>query len=803
MRKTGFLVIIFWLLTGSVFAQQDTCSYYVEGRVFDRATGEPLPFASVKIKGTELGTVADEEGRFRIEKLCIEEFDLIFSFVGYKNVLHHHDTYHKVPAIYMASDDMLLESIVVEGDYDALKMKTINVRSFDLKELSNSSTKNFGELVSSLSGVSMLNTGSNISKPIIHGLHSNRVLILNDEIRHEFQNWGTEHAPEIDPHNAEAVELVKGAATVRYGPDALGGVILMKPDQLELHTDLNGEFNTQLQSNGRGGSTSLQLQKGTDHFSFRVGGNYTRLGDQVTPNYILSNTGREEYSYQAGVRYHNGPFDLETTYSEFNQQLGILRASIVGNLLDLRQALESDRPLIERDFTYNIGNPRQEVRHQMVKVKSSYSWGNQALEARYGYQDNRRREFDVRRGTLNDRPSINLELQTHSLDVDWTHPSFGDVEGTAGFQWMYQDNDNIPGTNTVPFIPNFNNNRFGLYAVESLDRGASTFEAGLRYDFLYVSARGREPNNDIYRNEYTYQNFTGTLGWLYEIRDGLTFRSNIGSAWRPPNISELYSFGKRLYSVEYGLWRYEINEQGTVTTRGVQDQESQPVPSEVGYKWLNSLTGRQDRVQYELTGYLNIINNFIFQVPAGITNTVRGAFPYFIYKQEDAIFWGFDGDVRFNQSSAWTHTLSASYLWAGEAGNNDLFIGIPPANVNYAMTYRLPKELFGANVSINASAEYMFRQFREPRVLTPTQLLEAGANGDNIFTNNTSEFDLLPVPEGFLLLDADVSVNWTQSSLVLGGQNLLNTSYRFYTDHMRYFADQAGINIFLSYTYRL
>ena len=222
-----------------------------------------------------------------------------------------------------------------------------------------------------------------------------------------------------------------------------------------------------------------------------------------------------------------------------------------------------------------------------------------------------------------------------------------------------------------------------------------------------------------------------------------------------------------------------------------------------GDKWLNTLTGRKNKLQYEITGYLNIIDNFIFQVPAGITNTVRGAFPYFIYQQEDAIFWGLDGDIRFNQSKNWIHSLSASYLWAREAGTGDYFIGIPPANVNYDLTYKLPEDIVGANLSFNAALQYTFRQFQDPRVISPASLLEAGDNGLNIFERNSREFDLVPVPEAYLVIDADVSANWRKSSLTFGIQNLLNSQYRIYTDHMRYFADQAGINLFLSYTYRL
>jgi iron complex outermembrane receptor protein len=92
-----------------------------------------------------------------------------------------------------------------------------------------------------LAGVTTLQTGSSISKPVIHGLHSNRILIMNNGVRQEGQQWGSEHAPEIDPFIATRLSVVKGAAGVRYGSDAIGGVILVEPEELPFDKSLSGE----------------------------------------------------------------------------------------------------------------------------------------------------------------------------------------------------------------------------------------------------------------------------------------------------------------------------------------------------------------------------------------------------------------------------------------------------------------------------------------------------------------------------------------------------------------------------------
>jgi len=95
-------------------------------------------------------------------------------------------------------------------------------------------TQTLASVISEVEGVSFASVGSNVQLPVIHGLYGNRVLILNNGLKHGFQNWGTDHAPEIDIASANRVTIVKGAAGVRYGPEALGGAIIVEADPLTL-----------------------------------------------------------------------------------------------------------------------------------------------------------------------------------------------------------------------------------------------------------------------------------------------------------------------------------------------------------------------------------------------------------------------------------------------------------------------------------------------------------------------------------------------------------------------------------------
>jgi iron complex outermembrane receptor protein len=61
------------------------------------------------------------------------------------------------------------------------------------EQAENNRGQNISEMLSIINGITLLNSGPNIAKPVIRGLHSNRVLMLNAGVRQEGQNWGAEH----------------------------------------------------------------------------------------------------------------------------------------------------------------------------------------------------------------------------------------------------------------------------------------------------------------------------------------------------------------------------------------------------------------------------------------------------------------------------------------------------------------------------------------------------------------------------------------------------------------------------------
>ncbi|WP_258103469.1 TonB-dependent receptor [Marinoscillum sp. MHG1-6] len=799
----GLFIILGILLTWVVEAQvQDSCRQAVSGYVYDITTKEPLPLASVRVVGENRGANTNTEGFFEFSTRCNEELDLEFSYLGYKAVIHHHDPYHEIPNIYLAEEGVLLESVVIEGKEEAF-MNSTSSSSLDIKELDAKRSGNLGQLVSELSGVTTLSSGQNIVKPVIHGLHSNRILIINDGVRHEFQNWGVEHAPEIDPAQVDNLEVVKGAATVKYGPDALGGVLLINPPQLDLSAPWEGHVLTSASSNGGAGHGEIALQKGLRHMAMYLQGSATKQGDLHTPAYNLTNTGKEEFGYSGALRWHEGKFDLTCRYSRFNQKLGLLKGSVNGNLTDLQLALTSEPPHETRSFSYGLRQPYQWVDHQIFQAEGGYRLGGHLLNARYAYQVNHRQEYDLRKGTSSPTPNIDLQLASQSLDLDWVHPRIGRLNGQAGLQWQYQDNDNIPGTRTAQFIPNYNYQRLGVFAIESWERDRMTIEAGLRYDYHHTSARGVFQARR-YSQELSYHNLTASFGFKNQVSQRVIWRMNLGSSWRPPNMAELYSFGRHQSAFDYGFWTYSIDETGQplIAEEALTNQEKRVNP-ESGYKWISSIEVTGERLQYSFTVYTNYIANYIYTRSAGVTQTVRGAFPYFIYDQDNAFFTGFDAEAKLDHNELLSSQASASYVYARNMGQGgSYFVGTPPAQINYSLFIE-PDLPFGDLTRLTLKGRYYFHQWLAPRVISVDQILEADANGENLFSSDNSAFDLMSPPKGYFLMDLGYKMVFGKLHVSFVVANVLDISYRNYTDRMRYFADEMGRNLTLSLKWKL
>ncbi len=746
-----------------------SCREALYGIVTDSETMEALVYAKVVIKEQEKGVFTKENGEYRLEGLCPGEYTLTVSHIGCGTTEYtiqlpsesHFD-------ISLPHSQSHVDTVHIHDKHPGPKTTQVS-EELSGRALTEQKGKSLGEALLAVNGVSALQTGSSVFKPMIHGLHSNRVLILNNGVRQEGQQWGSEHGPEIDAFIANKITVVKGANGVRYGPDAIAGVVLVEPAELRDTAGIGGEVNLVGMSNGRGGAASAMLEGNfakLPALSWRVQGSTKRLGSVQTPDYVLGNTGVREMNYSAAAGWNKPRYGLDVYFSSFNTDLGVFSGSHFGNLTDLEAAIESDAPLLEYDFTYEIDRPNQHIEHRLVKVKSFIKTGDEnQLNLTYSFQDNVRLEYDKDRPYNDslaalDLPQLNYNVGTQNVELMWEHNRYRGFKGMVGVTGTRQAN---VWSGTF-LIPNYLAYSGGVYAIERFVRLRWELEGGIRYDYKWLRTY-RKRNGVVSQQDHVWQNPSLSLGGLYRINPHLSASINFGLAWRPPQVNELYSDG-----LHHGSAAIEVGDPNLVP--------------ETAYNLIASLKYKNhERFSSEVSFYHNYIQNFIYLVPQQPpTLTIRGAFPTFFFKQVDARLVGADFSASYSPLNGLFLTGKAAILRATNLSEDDFLVLMPADRFEGIIRY----------------------EFNEgDRLLAP--FVRGGVAYTRQQTRTPPDEDYAPAPPAYTLVQfgAGFTVPMKAGNLECGLtlDNATNTRYRNYLNRFRYFSDEMGRNLLLRLKY--
>ena len=475
----------------------------LSGTVVDAETAAPLPGAAVALPALGRGAVADADGRFRLDGLPRDTATVVVTFVGYAPERRTVDLVSgaaRLDVRLVPTDETLGEvEVAADAAQEALGRDARPVAVLEGRALEEMRGQTLGETLAGLNGVTTLSTGPTISKPVVRGLHSDRVVILENGVRQEGQQWGGEHAPEIDPFSAGRIEVVKGAAGVEYGAGAIGGVVRLDDRDLPAEPGLGGRLSLQAFSNSGQGAGSLLVEDAPaalPGFAWRLQGSFRRAGDARTPDVVIRNSAFREASGHLTLGYRRGPLELDGHVRRYDTELGIYKGSHFGNARNLEAIIERGGPDPDWNyqFSYDIEAPKQAVTHDVASLHGHTTFGDgHHVDAQYAVQNNRRREFDAHRpysdslAALGSRPSFDLSLLTQSLDLK-VEPNVSDrARLTAGVQARTQLNEN---GESGYLVPNFRAYDGGLFAHGSYAASASalTLDAGLRLDARTMTA---------------------------------------------------------------------------------------------------------------------------------------------------------------------------------------------------------------------------------------------------------------------------------------------------------------------------
>ncbi len=791
------LTLILVLLLGTTILSAQECDKTLTGKVIDFHDGAPLKEATITFNNKTI--VTDNNGRYTINDLCAVSYAFTVSHVDCNSQVFTIDL-SKVTTkdFYLEHHLNELQEVQVSGE-NLSKTSSSQEETINKNIIERYSNASLGDALKEITGVSSLNTGSTIVKPIIQGLSGSRILMMNNGVRMQDMEWGDEHAPNVDINVANSVTVVKGASALKYGGDAIGGVIIIETNRAPAKDTLFGKTVLSGSTNGRGGSLTSKLTKAYESGMFlKVQGTLKRFGDVEAPDYVLSNTGIFEKGFSASFGLNKFTYGWDAFYSFYNNEIGVLSASHIGNVDDLITSINSGQPDIIRDFTYDIDNPKQEVTHHLGRIRyfkrfeQLGKWTTQ-----YDFQLNNRLEFDIRRTQeLSKIPAIDLELTTHSLTSDFEFDSNEKYKFTTGALFRYQENFANPLTGVRRLIPDYNKYDAGIFFTAEYDLNENIIlDAGIRYDFNQIDAqkfyldsrweaRGYNQDfSDIIVDEniigsqlltnpvFDYHNVSGTVGIQYKFDNDYEFRFNYALSQRAPNPSELFSDG-----LHHSAARIELGDLRI-------DQETSHKIS------LSLQNNNQKWGGWEIAPYANLIQDYILLEPIATELTIRGAFPVWQYRQTDARLLGVDAKVFANWHTNWRTDHNFSLVKGLESDDKQALINIPAPNFNNKITFT-KTEWFDLKVSLES--QYHFKQNEFPSNIT---VFSPDSGQDVVLEVNTP-------PSAYHLLNFDTNIKFmigqkNTLNFGLAINNLANTTYRNYLNRQRYFADDLGRNFLL------
>ena len=247
------LIVLIILSTISISARNaGVGKTTLSGKITDKTTGEVIPGATLYIPDLKTGAVSGLDGTYKIENLPQTKILLQVSFTGYKMIIETIDlseTSTKDFALELSAKE-INEVIITGSSQSGERNKTaIPINIVTKTQLLQNASTNIIDAMAKQPGISQVTTGSGISKPVIRGLGYNRVVIVNDGIRQEGQQWGDEHGIEIDEFSVNKIEILKGPASLSYGSDAIAGVINMITAPTLPEGQINGNILYNYQTN--------------------------------------------------------------------------------------------------------------------------------------------------------------------------------------------------------------------------------------------------------------------------------------------------------------------------------------------------------------------------------------------------------------------------------------------------------------------------------------------------------------------------------------------------------------------------
>jgi iron complex outermembrane recepter protein len=691
------ILIVIAILGGIVFQRPARAtseilySGAITGRVVE-ADGEPIAGATVVVRELNTGTITRADGSFSLEPMRTGVYHLHATFVGYAATVKKLELTTEAAwvELVLLPTHIELQEVVVRDQRSGLLKKdhSLSIATAGREYLSENPGMTLMQSLERLPGVQAMNIGTGISKPVVRGMSFNRVIVAENNIKQQGQQWGDDHGLEIDPFGVERVEVIKGPATLLFGSDAIGGAINIRPPVIPQENSLQAEALLTGRSNNDLLGTSLMTALNNNGNFLRVRGSLQSYADYKVPadsftynNWVmplaeqrLKNTSGNDRSLAltAGMRRQWGVTSL--SLSNFNQEVGFFPGA---------HGIPNPGALKDPGNPRQTSHPMQQVNHFKVLSNSNLHRGRHWLEIDLGFQQNHRRELNPPHvhgaGPLpEDNVELELWLNTWSSNIRFHHNRHGGNTWIYGVSGNFQDNRR-GGYSFL--LPGYRAADAGAFVITQYEPGEGLFlNAGARADLAWVDIDGylepvwSDPNTiSHYRVRSPqfsshYLNATANAGISWFPLPEWNLKMNLGSSYRPPHPIELSANG-----IHHGSFRHE---KGDTSLR-----------SERAWQLDLGLVYSRKEMYLAVSPFVNYFTNYLFLNPSGLFSDLPGGGQVYRFEQARALHLG--AEVYFDRhlTKALHTAASAEILWAQNLDDNYPLPFIPPHSINLEVSY--------------------------------------------------------------------------------------------------------------------
>lgn len=689
-----------------------------------------------------------------------------------------------------------LEEVIVTASPHQKSAREI-AGSFNLlanEELQREAAATLGDTLQNQVGISSTSFGPGVGNPIIRGLGGKRVEVLqNSSSVGDASDISPDHAVATEALLAERIEILRGPATLRFGPGAIGGVVNVIDNRI--HTaafeGIEGAVETRYSSNGDARATVGRFDGGYAGFNLHVDA-VTRDSNSISipgsalsdstdtdDSYgIIENSDAKADSFSAGISWVGEGVVIGFGYSELDSNYGLPPSSHEHEEHD--DHAEDDHAEDDHSEDEHSADEEAEESEEFVRIdmqQQSYqgkllltNLGDflGQLDVDFGYTDYQHRELEIAAGQV--AVGSLIESVNHDLRAELTHTEYFGWRGAWGLQASNRD---FGSSGEEAFIPASETLNHGIYWLEETTLPLGNLELGLRYDQQEISLTDQ-------KIDHSTVNFGAS--WLIPINQQQRLSLVLSHSERAPAAEELLSNG-----VHIATSSFEIGESDL-------DTES---ANSLEVTWVY---GDSDNSPFSarVSGYHNQFQRFIYLQDIGLAlshdleedgfqgidacsadigdfdNSAEEfgeAVGCFTYDQRDASFSGIEFETRWALSDSQRFELQGDLVRGSfDTGANRNIPRLPPAKFRASWIYENDSWRGAINV---------------------THAMTQSRAGENQLTT-----------DGYSKLDGSLSYQQESWSMFLKGQNLTNQSIRNATSFLRDIAPEAGRNLTIGVRYR-